>query len=244
MIFDIETGPLDREYVLGMHDVFPPYVPPEPFDPNSVKYGNTKDEGKRKQKYEETYEAYQLAASQAPLKYEQDRQDYEDKIIREAALSPLTARVLCIGYWFRTQNHLVDDSPAESDLLIGFWDAWAAHNQSKCIGFNIFNFDLPFLVKRSWANGIRPPESIRKIYWHDSFLDLMQVFAMGNRDSSGRISLSRLSRFLLGREKDRTGERFWELWESDRSEALLYVRNDIEITRQLAERMGVLKRWE
>jgi Predicted 3'-5' exonuclease related to the exonuclease domain of PolB len=157
-----------------------------------------------------------------------------------AALSPLTGQVLAIGVW-----NLRDKQPGyiggdcgEDQLLEAFWSVveldYPASGQF--IGYNITGFDLPFLFRRSWKHGIRPPSFLRKgRYWTDCVVDLMEIFAFHNRDQ--RESLDTVCRYMGLGEKTGSGKDFAGLWESDRPKAIEYLTHDLKLTKALWERL-------
>jgi hypothetical protein len=132
--------------------------------------------------------------------------------------------------------------PVESSMLSQFWETYMSVNKygSKMIGFNCFNFDLPFLVRRSWHHGVCVPKSAansgRYWSWSDTFVDLMQAWKCGSYKEY--ISLDKLSRFLDVGGKTGSGELFYKLWEKDRPAAIEYLCNDVRITHGCAVKMG------
>ena len=62
------------------------------------------------------------------------------------------------------------------------------------VGFNHAAFDLPFMRRRAWANGLPVPRRPYKVKpWDDCILDLMLLWAP---EREGRISLDKLCRVL------------------------------------------------
>lgn len=62
------------------------------------------------------------------------------------------------------------------------------------VGFNHSGFDLPFMRRRAWANGLPVPRRPYKVKpWDDCVLDLMLLWAP---ERDGRISLDKLCRVL------------------------------------------------
>lgn len=221
VIFDIETGPLPADELAAA-------IPP--FDPSSVKVGNTKDPEKI---------AAKIAEAQA---------EYEANAVERAALDPLTGRVLEIGYFHvREQEYDLDRSDgskaSEKKLLVSFWAAtkFAFDGSANLVGHNIHGFDLPFLIQRSWLLGAPvPPLSEllqRGRYWRECFVDTMQLWACGKYNSF--TGLDRLTKaFGLG-GKNGSGADFAKLWESDPKAAEAYLRKDLDLTYQVAKKLGV-----
>lgn len=206
-IFDIETGPLNKEHILST-------IPA--FDPADVKVGNTKDPDK-------------IAA-----KIEKAEQDYYSKAIDRAALSPVTGRVLAIGIKSNCVTSLLDFDD-EAELLDSFWHLFNSASD-QFAGFNIFNFDLPFLVKRSWLHKV-PVHGIRQgRYWHGRFMDLRELWQLGDRQCHG--SLDAICKFFGVPGKSGNGADFHKLFTSDRKAAMEYLKDDLIATEAIFDRMN------
>lgn len=212
LIFDIETGPLDEDELNRML--------PE-FDPASVKHGNTKDEAKK---------AAQI---------EKAREEHEAKFFERAALSPLTGRVVVIGYQFAGGESIIEDLP-EREILEAFWARykWAIDRPFSMIGWNIEGFDLPFIVRRSWFHGVEVPNSIinRSRYWNALFIDLMKCWTLGAYGQYEK--LDNAAKFFGYEGKNGDGADFHQLWNEDRPKATAYLENDLEMTELVATSMG------
>ncbi|MBA4150303.1 MAG: ribonuclease H-like domain-containing protein [Verrucomicrobia bacterium] len=213
IFFDIETGALP-ESELGT------LLPP--FDPAEVKTGNIKDPEK-------------IAAKIAEAELNHKR-DFTGK----AALDPLTGRVVAIGLIdadtgeFRVIGH--DD---EAQTLREFWDACRGEmgRINQMIGFNTFQFDLPFLIRRSWKHRVAIPFGIRRgRYWANELIDLREGWQLGDRMVRG--SLDAIAKHLGVGAKNGEGKEFAALWQSDRAKAMEYLRNDLELTAKVAEVLG------
>jgi len=148
----------------------------------------------------------------------------------KAALSPITGRVLAIGVFDGT-DHTLHHGDDEKTVLEQFWrDYPAVGHPTRLIGHNIFNFDLPFLVRRSWKHGIAVPSDIRQgRYWSTRFVDTMDAWGMGTREL---VSLKNLSAFLGVGEKTGSGADFAKLYTdpATREGALDYLRSDLLLT--------------
>ncbi len=161
--------------------------------------------------------------------------------IEDAALSPITARVLAIGLWIDGTFVIISEPAPEAEMLLEFWDAIQGTGQMlhHIIGFNCCLFDLPFLIKRSWKLGVTVPLGVRRgRYWGDQITDLRDVWQCGDRQAHG--SLDDISRHLRIGEKTGSGADFANLWNTDRNKAIEYLKHDLGLTASIAIRFGVL----
>ena len=225
IVFDVETGPLAESELSAL-------LPP--FDPAEVKTGNLKDPAKIAEK---------IAEAEA-----NHRRDF----IERAALDPLTGRVVAIGMLdLETDKFFIIGHDDEARTLREFWQLTRGEmgRNNPLIGFNICNFDLPFLFRRSWKHRIAVPFGIRRgRYWGDQVVDLRDAWQLGDRQARG--SLDSIAKHLgVGAKcvphgplagKAISGADFAGLWQSDRKSAEGYLRNDIELTAKVATALGVV----
>lgn len=202
-----------------------------PFNADEVKLGNTKDPDKIAKKIEEA------------------RAVHVQQQIERAALSAVTGRVLCIGYYSAAKNNVsigqVEEPDKERQVIQQFWGF-----ASKCIdegrrmiGLNIFGFDLPFLRRRSWILGIDVPEKVRNgRYWHPIFIDIADEWLSGDRFGSTSCNFDELARAFgtAGKPAGTNGSHFAELFKTDRQKAIEYLESDIKQPAVWAQRMGLM----
>ena len=222
--FDIETGPLPESELL-------PMLPP--FDASEVRVGNLKDEAK-------------IAAKIAEAELNH-RRDFIDR----AALDATTGRVIAIGLLTPHPGPLpsaerekageveIIGDDDEAATLREFWKRWKWEDGRpvEFVGFNVLQFDLPFLVRRSWKLRVPVPAGLRRgRYWGDGILDLRDVWQLGDRQARG--SLDAIARHLGIGAKNGEGKEFAKLWQNDREKAIAYLKNDLELTARIAESLG------
>jgi DNA polymerase elongation subunit (family B) len=165
--------------------------------------------------------------------------EQEDEFVSRAALCASTGRVVAIGIRTDGVTTILGDEEGERAMLKLFWK-WVEDNVRQgraIIGFNIARFDVPFLIRRSWAVGVRPPSGIIGAYGklNSAFIDLMQEWQCGDR--SATISLARVCALFGLPGKNGNGKDFAALWAENRAAAEEYLLNDIMITTRVAERM-------
>lgn len=81
---------------------------------------------------------------------EEKRQDQIDR----APLDPDYGEIITIGYATAPDAEVTVLHGDEKEMLKQFWYAFASC-EGRCVGYNIIGFDLPYLLRRSLANGIK-----------------------------------------------------------------------------------------
>jgi hypothetical protein len=212
IVFDIETGPLPE---VKLKDLMPEFEPD--------------------------------ARLTDPVKIGRDIERKKENWIEKAALSAGTGRVLVVGILDSDGLKFIEGD--EKGMLERWWDFYEskleeAHRMQSIlhfIGHNIKEFDLPFLVRRSWINRIIPSDLKKGRYYHEHLIDTMESWQMGSsRSESGSCSLDILARVLEVGMKSGDGKDFSKLYAEDRKAALKYCENDLRITWGVAESMGII----
>ncbi len=252
LVFDIETAPRAADELKQVVEPFDPAsvrLPVGDFDPATVKLGNLKDPAKVSAKIAEAQAEFEAAKTNGPKLLAEAENNYWLDCLGRAALSPLTGRVLAIGYFNPQKDKAAingDGTPAgEVQLLTNFWRKYnecRAANR-RLIGFNILGFDVPFLVRRSWLLGVDVPETLfdpSGRYLDRLFVDLLARWKCGNNGES--VKLDTLARYFgVGAKPDGvSGADFAQLWDTDREKAIEYLVNDLKLTAGCAARMGYL----
>lgn len=237
-VFDIETKGLDSE-ALALAEPFKGYEPLPPFDTTSVPLGNTKDPDKIAAKIRAAEEAYPEKIKQHYAEYEKAQAEYEAKIISKAALNALCGEVVAIG--IKTEESETILSGNEADILREFWNLYGT-TSALFVGWNSNCFDVPFLVRRSWKNGILVPDIYQGRYLDKRFIDLMEKFACG--EYGYKLKLDNAAKFFGVEGKyqgDCTGADFAMMFESDdpiaKAKAIEYLKCDLRATYAIAEKM-------
>lgn len=245
LIFDIETGGLPDEILRKFAPEFTEPPHPGEFNPSAVKLGNLKDQTKINDKMESARAAHAEAVQSHSANVEAARAEHWQKVVEGAALSPITGQVLAIG--LRSAKGISILEGDESDLIIAFWSQYEKMRQQnrQLIGCNIFGFDLPFLIRRSWILRIDIPSTVRDgRYWNRLFVDLRDVWLCGQQWAQTPSSLDIMARALEVGEKpaDIGGGDFARLYRGtpeEKAAALEYLRNDLDMTAKVAERLAV-----
>jgi hypothetical protein len=257
--FDIETGPLPlddlrEQFEVDLSKVKGRELIGQEFDLSTVKLGRMKDQAKIDAKIDDERQKFERAQADAVAALAGAESEQWTEFVEKAPLSPTTGTVLAIGYLGSNGQQVLSGSDGEDEptILREFWG-----NVERClagkhlmIGFNIYGFDLPFLIRRSWKHGIRVPEGVTERngrYFSPMFVDLLAHWGVGD---NRRISLDRLCQFLGIRGKavvsDEQGKAlsggdFHKLWNGSvelRQLACDYLANDLRMTKEAGERMG------
>lgn len=252
IFFDIETEGLPLEVLKQKLAPFDPsslkgLVTGE-FDPSSVKLGNMKDQAKIDEKIAAAKAKHEEAVAKSDQMIAEGEQAYWDGIVERAALSATTGKVLVIGFYDDDSDKVTalaeTDQVNEAAVLRSFWQLAedAIKNNQRMCGLNIFAFDLPFLIRRSWILDVDVPASIvsgdKYVKWNPIFLDLRERWQLGDRQA--KSSFDELGRaFGTGGKPDGVnGGDFARLWRDDRETAKQYLINDLKQPAQWALRMN------
>ena len=158
--------------------------------------------------------------------------------LADGALHAERGQVVAIG-WRNLKERAMTLTGPEPELLSAIWEV--LRGETLVVGFNLHRFDLPFLIRRAWVNGVHVP--MGSIFRNgrideNRFVDLLKLWQCGDRQEY--ISLDMMARTLLGRGKTGSGADFGNLWAADRQAALEYCKADVDLTWDCALRMGVI----
>jgi len=180
------------------------------------------------------------------IKQELERREME-KLIENSTLTAENGRVLCIGVLEGDNFECINcDGPPswERKGLNLFWDKWRkARNEGGTgfCGWNILEFDLYFMGKRSRITGAKLPDDLQtgtgRMYWNKNFHDLMVLWEFGKY--GGRRKLDVVAKRLGLEGKTGDGKHFWKLWSEDRPAAMQYLQRDVELCRDIAIKCGI-----
>ncbi|HRT03377.1 MAG TPA: 3'-5' exonuclease [Candidatus Diapherotrites archaeon] len=86
---------------------------------------------------------------------------------KQKLINPIDSMIIGIGIRYQEKN-IIFSNQNEKEILNKFWEEWKNIKKDKpaipTIGFNINNFDIPFLVGRSYINNIKIyPFSLKEI---------------------------------------------------------------------------------
>ena len=223
LVLDIETAP-NWDVI---HTLYPVPTPPV-FDPYTVKVGTYKAGNP---KIQEKIDAAALAHETSLLTWEDDHwAEIVEK--RKVLLNPTLGCVHAVGWrWVGEEKTHIHMAPelTEADLIQSL--ALAIQECDVCIGFNLKQFDLPFLALRARVRGISWPNLMKGRYYKDHIVDMMEVLCSNTRNM---VSL-KCSAVAFGFPKcpdDTSGKEFWK--ETNAVTQQEYLTWDVEATAYLA----------
>ncbi len=154
--------------------------------------------------------------------------DEEEKI---KLLNPIDSKIVALGIRYKNKNTIFI-SNEEKKILESFWNEWKKIKQENqnnlAVGFNIINFDIPFIVTRSFINNVEIVPFMIK-----SLVDLKEKIN-AYRYGKSRGKLSEYGKFLGLEISDIDGSQVAGLWgENKIEEVKKYLDKDLEVTEQL-----------
>ena len=193
-----------------------------PFDADKVPLGVLKDPDKKLAK---------IMEAQA---------NHGNAEVERAALSAETGIVAISGMMDDSIHQFAD---GEEDIIAKTFEKMLQVFSGGGIisGWNVKGFDLPFLVKRAWLLNVKVPARIfnplkPRYPWSDSIVDLMDVWKAG-QFTEKHTSLNTALRHLGLPQKTGCGADFGSLWEGDKTAALAYNADDLELEMMVARRL-------
>ena len=199
--------------------------------PVEVKYGTTKDPGKR-------------AAMDA---------EAAEKQVEKMALDPMLGRIICISFVgdgdmreTRTADALTDEAET---ALIHWAMSFLGFDEARLITWNGKRFDLPYIYWRCIMLGIHPGNfgapplsALTNKYNVEKHVDLMQVYCEVKSDIFAKLDT--VAGLIIGDHKAEIDvTKFPEMMQTEggRKEIAEYCEKDTALTYRLFERMrGVL----
>lgn len=170
----------------------------------------------------------------------------------KAALSPITGRVAMMGARIAASEIMRLSFPADDDaldlqesmMLCQWWSsAKAALLDGKLlVSWNGHGFDVPFLIKRSWALNVPiPPEIDIRNKWgmQAPWIDLMREWQCGDK-TAPFTSLNTASRFLRLGQKAGDCLQLRHQLEHEPETAIAYLKQDLVLTEGVGRRMGII----
>ena len=171
----------------------------------------------------------------------QDKEKYlatTDDEERKKLLNPIDSRIVAIGIKQKGKEPVILlDFEDEKKMLEEFWEKLAhfkkEHAYGKIVGFNVKNFDLPFVVTRSFINNVKiVPFVLKDVV---ELREQLSAFKYGNvRGKLKEFAVLMGIEVIEGLEGDKVAELCWS---EDKKTLGKYLRKDLEITEKVHERI-------
>ena len=159
--------------------------------------------------------------------------DKKLEVASKAALDPDYGMIKAIGYRTSafTRIDIVGVDHTEEEALEDFWRMYALNNGEVC-GYNIIGFDLPYILRRSFALNVHPPSFVKlQKYQIYPILDLMGVLYNWSDYKSLKFVAKRYGiAYLEGVDGSMVGG-------MDNEHLIEYLTSDLNVTWELYERM-------
>jgi hypothetical protein len=191
--------------------------------------------------------AQYLESASAPANYKDPEKisayiaEADRQALNKAALDVDLCRVVALGWRDelsgKTDVRIAANEDEERDMIAAFWKYMGT---GTFIGYNVLDFDLPVLLRRSLYLGIEAPKIDLGKYRHDRVIDLMQMLAF-----DGKLKYRSLGfycrRLNIPSDDKTTGADIGEMVaRGDWGAVEAHCRADVDKTVALAERIGVL----
>ena len=154
---------------------------------------------------------------------------------RRKLINPIDSKIIAVGIRYSAANQIFF-SENEKEILEKFWEEWGKikkeNPNTQIYGFSILNFDIPFLVARSFINNVVIP----------SFFSLKYVVDLREKINAYRYGETRgkLKEYalLLGlKNLSMDGSNVADLcMNKDWDKLKSYLANDLEITDEIYKR--------
>ncbi len=171
-----------------------------------------------------------IGVSQSTISRELSRNRVEGVYTHGRAFMRTYLRLL-----LKPKRYLIGEN--EADILRQFWNYYRSNADCKFVGFNIYAWAIPFLVRRSWANRVIVPKILNGRYLNGNFIDLLQVWGCGTFE---KASLGNIARFFGIKRKDEEIN-FNAMWQISPSRAIEKLKSDVLSIRRIGEAMGVVR---
>ncbi len=169
----------------------------------------------------------------APLDYERHKELAKDH--RTDLLNPIDSRVVAAGIRCGGEDFIFANDE-EDELLKAFWAQWKISTKGDptfgIVGFNLKNFDLPFLVNRSFINSVTiHPFKLKPII---DIREKVNAYKYGKT----RGKLKEYAKMFDLPVLDVDGSDVADLYYGGKMDTIdEYLRNDLMITDELYKRL-------
>jgi uncharacterized protein len=153
-----------------------------------------------------------------------------DEEERKKLLNPIDSKIVAIGIRYNFENIIISRKN-EKEILVSFWNKWKELKKNitiKIVGFNVKNFDLPFIVSRSFIHNVSVSSFLLK--------DIIDIREKINayRYGKTRGTLKDYAKLIGCKIMDVDGSDVFSLFCNKKYDEIdKYLANDLEITDKL-----------
>ena len=165
-----------------------------------------------------------------PEKGPRDKTEPWDK----CKFDPNYTQICCIG--FKTDGackaYTIEEM-GEAKLLDIFWSV--VQKYSKIITYNGLSFDLPFIYRRSWYEGIKPtilPDALLKKYeTYGLHVDVRAILSQWDKFAPGKLDLYAALKLDQCKMDGVDGSQVQSMWDAGKFDEIReYCKQDCELT--------------
>ena len=163
-------------------------------------------------------------------------EEYEklDEEGKKKLLNPIDSKIVAIGIRYGNQDIIIQNEN-EKQILEDFWTKWRTIKKGRAlniVGFNIKDFDIPFIVTRSFIhNVIISPFTVKYL------IDLREKVS-AYRYGQTRGKLKEFGHFMGLDGLDTDGSDVFELYKKKDYEGIAnYLKIDLSITDKMHKRI-------
>ncbi len=165
---------------------------------------------------------------------------------RKKFLNPIDSRIVAIGLKHSEKTVILMDAD-EKQMLEEFWAELTKFQKGnpskKIVGFNIKDFDLPFLVTRSFIHNVKiTPFLLKEVI---DLREKLNAYKFGHL----RGTLKEYGRFMGFEEAEMQGSQVCDVyWAGEHEKLKKYLKNDLLITEKICQklietRIMEIERW-
>jgi len=163
-----------------------------------------------------------------------------EEIYEETSFEGTFGRICCIGIIKEGPQGIVQKEVfrgSEREILTKFWKAAADVDQF--VGHNIWQFDLPFIYKRSIINEVKPRSDINFArYRNIPIYDTQQEWELWGFQKAQKLDTLAKVLGLATSKDEMDGSMVWKYYQEGRiDEICKYCMKDVELTRQVYYKM-------
>jgi predicted PolB exonuclease-like 3'-5' exonuclease len=164
-------------------------------------------------------------------------EDSDDELFLKTSLEGTFGRIFCIGY-IKENGRILDKGVLvgdEKEMLQKFWQL--SRDVELFVGHNIWEFDLPFIYKRSIILGVKPRQLNFARYRNEPIFDTMKVWELWSNGTQGLDTLAKVLGLPTSKD-EMNGVMVWPYYQQGKYEEICkYCLKDVELTRKVYQRM-------